>query len=65
MTQNEQSNRAAVVGIWAMVGGQAVHWLLTPVSHSQATGLRTGLVVVQAILGFGAALWFAVRPRRA
>ena len=48
-----------------MVGGQAGHWLLTPLSHPQATELRTALVVVQAILGFGAALWFAVRPRRA
>ena len=65
MTQNERSSRVAVGGIWAMVGGQAGHWLLTPLSHPQATELRTALVVVQAILGFGAALWFAVRPRRA
>lgn len=65
MTQNEQSNRAAVVGLWAMVGGQAIHWLLTPINHPHATDLRTALVVVQAVLGVGLALWFAVRPRRA
>lgn len=65
MTRNERRDRAAVAVLLAMVGGQAIHWLMTPASHPQATDLRTALVVVQAVLGFGAALWFAVRPSRA
>lgn len=64
MIHNEQSGRAAMVALWAMAGGQAVHWLMTPVNHPHATELRTALVVVQAVLGFGVALWVAVWPRR-
>jgi hypothetical protein len=45
----------------ALIGAQAVHWLLTPMAHPDASGLRTAGVVLQAIAGFGGAVWLATR----
>ena len=52
----------AVIG--ALVGGQAVHWLLTPIDHPNASGLRTVLVVLQAAIGFGLWIWAMVKFRK-
>jgi hypothetical protein len=63
MTDSKSFNRGLVVGLFAMVGGQAVHWFLTPMNHPDASVLRTVGVAVQATIGFGGALWLAVRQR--
>jgi len=46
-----------------MLGAQAVHWFITPISHPDAGALRTTGVGVQAAIGFGGALWLFVRQR--
>lgn len=63
MTERDTFSRGVMVGLLAMIGGQAVHWFLTPLSHADATPLRTAGVGVQALLGLGGALWIARRSR--
>ncbi len=65
MTESTAFGRGLVVGLFAMVGGQAVHWFLTPAAHPDATVLRTVGVGIQATAGFGVALWLAARQRSA
>lgn len=65
MTDGTSFSRGLVVGIFAMVGGQAVHWFLTPMNHPDATLLRTVGVGLQAAVGFGGALWVVARQRSA
>jgi hypothetical protein len=50
-----------VVVALALAGGQAVHWLLTPLDHPDASAARTVGVWIQAIAGFGGAVWAATR----
>lgn len=47
----------------AFVGAQAVHWLLTPSAQNDASTARTVAVVLQALVGLGAAAWLLFRAR--
>ena len=63
MTENSLFNRGLLTGMLLMLGAQAVHWFITPISHPDAGALRTTGVGVQAAIGFGGALWLFVRQR--
>lgn len=39
--------------IGAFFAGTAMHWLITPMSHPEASSLRTAMVWGQALLGVG------------
>ena len=65
MTGNNSFSRAVVVVTLALMGGQAVHWLLTPTNHPDAGTFRTIAVAVQALVGFGGAVWAGRRTRTA
>lgn len=65
MTERDTFNRGVMAGLLAMIGGQAVHWFLTPMSHPDATSLRVIGVAVQAVLGFGGACLVMLRSRAA
>ena len=63
MTDNSSFRNGVIVGLLAMVGAQATHWLITPASHPDTGAVRTVGVVIQAILGFGGAIWIATKQR--
>ena len=60
--------RGALLGLFTGVGisvaAAAVHWFFTPAEHPDASALRQLLVVVQALIGAGVALWAQLRLRR-
>ena len=61
MTDTKSFKRGSVVMVVAVVGGQAVHWFLTPMDHPEASMFRTVAVGVQAAVGFAGAIWAARR----
>lgn len=63
MNVKDDFSRGVVVGLFGLVGGQALHWFLTPLNHPDATMLRAIGVGIQAVVGFGGA--FVVARRRA
>ncbi len=65
MLNNNSSGRAVVALILALVGGQAVHWLITPAQHPEATDVRAAAVALQAVVGWGGFVWLAIRERAA
>ena len=63
MTNNSDFSRSLVAVTLALVGGQAVYWFLTPLNHPDASALRSIGVGLQAVFGFGGAIWVASRRR--
>lgn len=63
MPQNRAFNRGMAVGLLATLGTQAVHWLLTPTDHPDATTLRTVFEGALALAGWGGVLWVMLRQR--
>jgi hypothetical protein len=61
MTDNGHLSRMVAVVVLATIGGQAVHWFLTPLNHPDASTLRTIGVGIQVVVGFGGALWVGAR----
>ena len=47
-----------------LVAGHALYWFATGRAEF-ATGMRVGLVVAQAVVGFAGAIWFYSRSRGA
>ena len=64
MNDSSSFGRAATILTFTLLGAQALHWLMTPTRHPDASTVRTIAVVVQAIVGFGAVVWLT-RQRRA
>ena len=64
MPHNNSSGRAVVALMLALAGGQAVHWLVTPAQHPDASDVRTAAVIAQAVVGWGGFAWLASRERR-
>lgn len=65
MRDNTSFRRGLLVGVLLMLGSHAVHWLLTPASHPDASLARIIAVGMQAILGYGGALWVLLQRRSA
>jgi hypothetical protein len=61
MTDKASFRSGVLVGLLAMIGAQAIHWLITPANHPDASSMRTTAVVIQAIGAFGVAIWIAFR----
>lgn len=55
--------RGLTAGILLMVGAQALYWFIGSSSAADASTLRTSAVGLQAIIGFGGALWLYRRQR--
>jgi hypothetical protein len=47
-----------------LIGGHAVYWLATGRAESESD-MRVGLVIAQAVVGIGGAVWFFARSRGA
>lgn len=52
-----------LAGMLLSVAAQSVNWLITPMSHPAAGSVRQGLVIAQALVCAGIAL-FLIRTRR-
>ncbi len=55
--------RGVFAGILIAVGASAGNWLITPMSHPDASTLRTIDVAVQAVLALGVGVWLILRER--
>jgi len=63
MSNSSEFERGVFAGIIIAFGANAVNWLITPMSHPDASTLRTVGVAVQAILGLGIGVWLIARER--
>ena len=63
MNTTSSFNRGATAGALLMIGADALHWFIDPVSTS-ATTTRTVGVTIQAVVGIGMAVWLTIRERR-
>lgn len=63
MRKSTAFSRGVLTGVLAMIGASAAHWLITPMQHPDASIMQQLLTVVQLLIGFGGALWLAVRER--
>jgi hypothetical protein len=63
MNGSSSFGRASTIMMFTLLGAQALHWLMTPIRHPDASTVRTIAVVVQAFVGFGAVLWLTWRGR--
>lgn len=62
MTERTPFNLGLVAGALLSVGGQALHWFITP--HPDASSARVIAVALQALLSFGAAAGIYLYYRR-
>lgn len=63
MEESGAFRRGVVVGMLLMIGAIAVHWMITPLRHPEATELEQVAAIVQLAVGFGGAAWLAWRQR--
>ena len=63
MSDKKSFDSGLVAGMLLAVSAQAVHWLITPLQHPDAGPIRHGLVVAQAVVAGGVALYL-IRARR-
>jgi hypothetical protein len=63
---NDRSSfaHASTILMFMLIGAHAIHWLMTPINHPDASTARTIAVVGQAFVGFGAAWWLTRRSRQ-
>ena len=52
-----------LAGVLLCVAADAGHWLITPMSHSNASAFQHNAVVVQALVSLGVALFLILRRR--
>jgi hypothetical protein len=65
MREQKAFDTGVTAGFFLALAGWAGNWLITPMSHPDATPLRRTLVIAQALVCLGIALFlfFAKRPR--
>jgi len=63
MSNHSGFDRGVLAGLLIAVGGSAVNWMITPMSHPDASRLRTIGVAIQALLGLGIGIWLIARDR--
>lgn len=63
MSDSSEFERGVFAGILAALGANAVNWLITPMSHPDASTQRTVAVAIQAVLGLGIGIWLIARER--
>jgi hypothetical protein len=63
MNTKSSFNRGATAGALLMIGADAVHWFIDPISAG-ATTARTVSVTIQAVVCLSVAVWLTIRERR-
>lgn len=63
MNSQKAFNTGMLAGILLAVAGQAGNWLITPMSHPDASDARWAGVVAQGVLCGSVALWLVLRQR--
>ena len=56
-------NTGFLAGVLVMIGVQAVSWFIQSPGAADASALRMAAVIVQAVVGFGGAMWLYARER--
>jgi len=63
MNNHSGFDRGVLAGLLIAVGGSAVNWMITPMSHPDASNLRTIGVAIQAVVALGIGFWLIARDR--
>lgn len=63
MNPHKAFDRGMLAGILLMLGGHAGHWFIA-YGHPGSGAVRTVLVAVQLVAGFGGAVWLILQRRR-
>jgi hypothetical protein len=63
MNTTPSFNRGATAGALLVIGADALHWFIDPVSAG-ATTARTVVVTIVAVVCIGIAGWLTIRERR-
>lgn len=64
MDSQKSFNTGMLAGALFIVAAQTVHWLITPMSHPDASDARWVGVVAQGVLCAAVALWLVLRQRK-
>jgi hypothetical protein len=64
MTERKAFDLGAVAGLFIAVAGFSGNWLISPMSHPDASGVRRAAVVAQGLISLGIALFLYMRRRR-
>ncbi len=56
-------DQGMVAGVFLMLGANAVYWFIS-FWNSEVSPVKTILVTIQLVVGFGAAAWFLFRRTR-
>ena len=57
MNTKRAFDRGLIAGLLLMLGGQAIYWFITPMSHPDAGSTQTALVALQCLVGLGGGAW--------
>ncbi len=63
MTERKTFDLGAVAGFFFAVAGFSGNWLITPMSHPDASAARRGAVIAQGLISLGIALFLYMRRR--
>jgi hypothetical protein len=64
MVEQASFYRGLFVGVLLMLGGQAVGWFIQSPDAADPSDARTAAVILQAVVGFGGAMWLFSQQRR-
>jgi hypothetical protein len=63
MTERKAFDLGAVAGFFLAVAGASGNWLITPMSHPDASAVRRAAVIAQGLISLGIALFLYMRRR--
>ena len=63
MTERKAFDLGAVAGLFFAVAAFAGNWLITPLSHPDASAARRAGVIAQGLISLGIAIFLYVRRR--
>lgn len=63
MTEKRAFDFGAIAGFFIAVAGFSGNWLITPMSHPDASGVRRAAVIAQGLISLGIALFLYMRRR--
>lgn len=63
MTERKAFDLGAVAGFFIAVAGMSGNWLITPMSHPDATPIRRAAVIAQGLISLGIVLFLYMRRR--
>ena len=64
MNAQKSFDTGMLAGALFIFAAQSVYWLITPISHPDASDVRWAAVVAQGVICASVALWLVLRQRK-